>query len=84
MPHNMYLSGRELAVFLGISARTVGRFEQAGLLSRGTNGKFQLQESIVRLLDHFMTRERWAFHQLRRHRIFDEHTGDVFEPHRHG
>lgn len=27
-----------------------------------------------------MVRERWAFQQLRIHRIFDEQTGDVFEP----
>jgi hypothetical protein len=35
---------------------------------------------VQRLLDHFMTRERWAFGQLRRFRIFDEQDGDVFEP----
>jgi hypothetical protein len=43
--------------------------EQAGLLSCSIDKEFQLQESVERLLDHFMTRERWAIAQLRRHRI---------------
>ena len=76
----MNASARQLAAYLGISARTIGRFEQAGLVVRGRNGTFPLQESVQRLLDHFMTRERWAFQQLRRHRIFNEKWGDVFEP----
>lgn len=76
----MNVSARELAVWVGVSARTIGRFERDGLLARGGEGKFPLQASVQRLLDHFMVRERWAFQQLRRHRIFDEQSGDVFEP----
>ena len=79
----MNVSGNKLAAFLGISARTVGRLEQDGLLERQRNGTFALQHSVQRLLSHFMVRERWAFQRLARFRIFDERTGDVFEPRRH-
>ena len=79
----MNLSGRKLAAFLGISPRTVGRLEQAGLLERQRDGTFALQSSVQRLLGYYMPREQWAFHQLRLHRIFDEASGDVFEPPRH-
>lgn len=73
------MSGRELVTFIGISARTIGRLERDGVLERQRNGKFDFQRSVQRLLHHFMRRERWAFSQLRRFRIFDEHDGDVFE-----
>jgi DNA-binding XRE family transcriptional regulator len=76
----MRMSGRELAAFIGVSARSIGRLEQDGMLERQRNGQFDLQRSVQRLLNHFMTRERWAFQQLRRHRIFNESWGDVFEP----
>jgi len=76
----MSLSGRKLAAFLGISPRTVGRLERAGLLERQRDGTFALQRSVERLLNHFMVRERWAFQQLARFRIFDERSGDLFEP----
>lgn len=72
------MSGRELATFLGISARTIGRLERDGVLERQRNGKFDLQLLAQCLLDHFMTREHWVFRQLRRFRIFDELSGDVF------
>jgi hypothetical protein len=74
------MSARELAAFVGVSARTIGRFEQAGVLARERHGRFDLQRSAQRLLTHLLVRERWAFQQLRRHRIFDEQSGDVFEP----
>ena len=83
LPHNIHLSGRDLAIFCGISARSIGRFEQAGVLERERNGWFDLQRSVQRLLTHLLIRERWAFQQLRRHRIFNEHWGDVFEANRH-
>jgi len=79
----MKKTARELAVFIGVSARTIGRFERDGFLEREHDGKFHLQKSVQRLLANFMVRERWAFAQLRRHRIFDELTGDVFELDRH-
>lgn len=79
----MTMSGRELAAYLAISPRSIGRFEAAGVLERERNGQFDLQHSVQCLLNHLLLRERWAFAQLRRHRIFDEHTGDVFELHRH-
>ena len=79
----MNVSGNKLAEFLGISARTIGRLERAGVLERQRNGTFTLQSSVQGLLSHLMVRERWAFQQLARFRIFDERTGDVFEPRRH-
>jgi hypothetical protein len=75
------MSGRKLADFLGISARTIGRLERDGVLERQRSGKFDCQTSVQRLLAHFMTRERWAFRQLRRFRIIDELSGDVFPGH---
>jgi hypothetical protein len=65
------MSARELADFLGISARTIGRLERDGVLKRQRNGKFDLRVSVQYLLAHFMTRERWAYSQLRRFRIID-------------
>jgi hypothetical protein len=53
------------------------------VLERERNGQFDLQRSVQRLLTHLLVRERWAFAQLRRHRIFDEQTGDVFGAPRH-
>jgi Mn-dependent DtxR family transcriptional regulator len=79
----MNVSGNRLAEFLGVSARTVGRLERDGLLERQRDGTFALQHSVQRLLSHFMVRERWAFQRLARFRIFDERSGDVFEPRRH-
>ena len=79
----MNVSARQLAAFLAVSPRSIGRFEQAGVLARERNGKFDLQRSVQRLLTHLLVRERWAFQQLRRFRIFDELTGDVFDPHHH-
>jgi hypothetical protein len=74
---NMNVSGNELAGFLGISPRTLGRLEQSGIIER-ENGMFNPQRSVERLLSHFMRRERWAFQQLARFRIFDEKKGDRF------
>ena len=79
----MNVSGNRLADFLGVSARTIGRLEQDGLLERGPDGTFALERSVQCLLSHFMVRERWAFAQLARFRIFNERSGDVFEPRRH-
>lgn len=79
VPHTS-LSGRQLAAFLNISPRSVGRLERDGLLFRCRGGTFELQTSVQSLLHHFMLRERWAFQKLRRLRIFDETQGDVFEP----
>lgn len=76
----MNVSGNRLAAFLGVSARTIGRFEQAGILKRQRTGKFLLQQSVQRLFEHFKTRHDWAFAQLRQHKIFNESWGDVFEP----
>lgn len=77
------MSGRQLATYLAISPRSIGRFESAGVLERERNGQYDLQRSMQRLLTHLLVRERWAFQQLRRHKIFNEQWGDVFEPHRH-
>jgi hypothetical protein len=74
------MSGRKLAACLGISSRKIGRLERAGLLVRQPNGTFDQQATVQGLLKYFMEREVWAFHQLARHRIFDERTGDVCEP----
>jgi hypothetical protein len=76
----MNISGRQLAQFLGISARTVGRFERDGLLVRQRDGAFDVRSSVQGLLNYFMVRERWAFQYMRLHRLFDETQGDVFEP----
>lgn len=76
----MNVSGNRLAAFLGVSARTIGRFEQAGILKRQRTGKFLLQQSVQRLFEHFKARHDWAFAQLRQHKIFNESWGDVFEP----
>ena len=79
----MNVSGRQLANFLGLSARSIGRLAQAGVLEWMPDGSFALQPSVQRLLKHYSTRERWAFGQLRRFRMFDERTGDVMpEPRR--
>ena len=46
----MNVSARQLAAFLATSPGSIGRFEQAGVLARQRNGKFDLQRSVQRLL----------------------------------
>ena len=75
----MKMSGRQLAACVRMSARTIGRLERAGVLERQGDGTFPLQENVQRLFEHFKTRPDWAFAQLRKHRIFNESWGDVFE-----
>ena len=65
------LSARELEAFTGVSARTIGRLVREGVLERESDQKFDLQFSVQILLAHYMTREQWAFGQLRRFRIID-------------
>ena len=50
----MNVSARQLAAFLAVSPRSIGRFEQAGVLARERNGKFDLQRSVQRLLTHLL------------------------------
>jgi hypothetical protein len=76
----MHMSGRELASFLGISPRTIGRLELDGVLEREADGMFHLRKSVRRLFTHYKVRHDWAFAQLRRYRIFNESWGDVFKP----
>ena len=72
------VSARALAAFVGISPRTIGRFEEDGIIEREHDGKFHLRDSTQDLLIHFMTRERWAFRQLRRFRILDDIDDGIF------
>ena len=76
----MNASARKLTAFIAVSPRSIGRFELAGVLEREHNGQFDLRRSVQRLLTHLLVRERWAFSQLRRHRIFNEQDDDVFAP----
>jgi predicted AAA+ superfamily ATPase len=78
----MNVSARYLAKFLGVSARTIGRFNAQGYLYQLQDKSFALQPSVKDLLKYLMQREKWAFAQLRKFRIFNERTGDIFEPRR--
>jgi hypothetical protein len=74
----MLMSGRELAAFIGVSPRSIGRLVQDGVLEREADGTFVLQKSVRQLFRYLKPRHDWAFRQLRRFRMFDESSGDVF------
>jgi DNA-binding XRE family transcriptional regulator len=75
----MNMSARQLAAFVGVSPRTIGRLVQDGVLEREADGTFVLQKSVRQLFRYLNARHDWAFRQLRRFRMFDESTGDIFQ-----
>lgn len=52
----MNLSARQLSKLLGVSARSLGRYEQDGVIQRETDGLFCLQKVVPLLLRHWTNR----------------------------